>query len=169
MAWLGTTDLLIAQPHLPQHRCALPSLLRKEDQPSTEDPGHPGALCPAPSTSHCNCSVTACCLINSWSLSFPTWLGKWGEDRPPALRGVICPDPAFLGTAHPCWELMQSPVHFLWVEQHCLHLVVQIRSCSHHPQGHSPQWSGLPGNGLGCGHHRDKLGTVGHLLLDLHA
>lgn len=27
----------------------------------------------------------------------------------------------------------------------------------------------LPGDGLGCGHHRDKLGAVGHLLLDLQA
>lgn len=27
----------------------------------------------------------------------------------------------------------------------------------------------LPGDGLGCGQHRDKLRAVGHLLLDLQA
>lgn len=167
VARLGTIDLLVAQAHLPQHRCALPFLGSGQEGVSAKVLrilATVGPSIPLPGIPHCNCSVTACCLINSWPLSFPTWLGTWGKDRPPALRGVICPDPAFLGTAHPCWEVMQSPFHFLWVEQHCLHLVVQTRSCSHHPQG-----MGLPGNGLGCGDHRDKLGTVGHLLLDLHA
>lgn len=33
----------------------------------------------------------------------------------------------------------------------------------------SPPWVCLPGDGLGCGHHRDELGAVSHLLLDLQA
>lgn len=67
--------------------------------------------------------------------------------------------PAFLGS--PAWAGgHSSPSHLLRCSA--------VPTLQHRPMLPFEGQGGLPGDGLGRGHHGDELGAAGHLLLDLH-